>query len=59
MRDLSNEDVKYMFIDGVNFHMRINRDIELVPVLVAIGVTEAGHRLVLSLQSGDKEPASN
>jgi len=59
MRDLSNEDVKYMFIDGVNFHMRINRDIELVPVLVAIGVTEAGHRLVLSLQSGDKESASN
>ena len=59
MRDLSNECVDYMFIDGVNFHMRVNRDIELVPVLVAIGVTEAGRRLVLNLQSGDKESASN
>jgi len=58
-RDLSGEDVKYMFIDGVNFHMRIKRDIETVPVLVAIGVTKAGQRLVLSLQSGDKESASN
>ncbi|MCJ7602334.1 MAG: IS256 family transposase [Desulfobulbaceae bacterium] len=58
MRDLSREPIKYIFVDGVNFHMRINRDIELVPVLAAIGVTEAGHRLVLSLQSGDKESSS-
>jgi putative transposase len=48
-----------MFIDGVNFHMRIARDIETVPILAAIGVTKAGHRLVLGLQSGDKESASN
>ena len=58
MRDLSREQIKYIFVDGVNFHMRIGRDIELVPVLVAIGVTEDGHRLVLSLQSGDKESSS-
>ena len=58
MRDLSQEQVKYIFMDGVNFHMRINRKIELVPVLAAIGVTEAGHRQVLSLQSGDKELSS-
>jgi putative transposase len=59
MRDLSSERVKYMFIDGVNFHMRIARDIETVPILAAIGVTKAGHRLVLGLQSGDKESASS
>lgn len=58
MRDLSREQIKYIFVDGVNFHMRIGGDIELVPVLGAIGVTEAGHRLVLSLQSGDKESSS-
>jgi putative transposase len=58
MRDLSQEQIKYIFADGVNFHMRINRDIELVPVLAAVGVTETGHRLVLSLQSGDKESSS-
>lgn len=59
MRDLSNERVRYIFVDGVNFSMRIKADIELVPVLVAIGVTEEGQRLVLGLQSGDKESASS
>ena len=38
--------------------MRIHRDIELTPVLAAIGVTETGHRLVLSLQAGDKESST-
>jgi len=58
-RDLSSEAVKYMFIDGVNFSMRIGRSVELVPVLVAIGVVKSGHRLVLGLQSGDKESAGS
>jgi len=56
-RDLSQEPVKYLFIDGVHFNMRLERSIENVPVLVAIGVTETGQKLVLSLQSGDKESA--
>lgn len=58
LRDLSQEQIKYIFLDGVNFHMRIGREIEIVPVLAAIGVTEAGHRMVLSLQSGDKESST-
>lgn len=58
-RDLSQEPVKYLFIDGVNFHMRVERSIEVVPVLVAIGVTETGQKLVLSLQAGDKESATS
>jgi putative transposase len=58
-RDLSQELVKYLFIDGVHFHMRVGRSIETVPVLVAIGVTETGQKLVLSLQSGDKESATS
>jgi len=58
-RDLSEESIKYLFVDGVCFHMRVSGSIEVVPVLVAIGVTETGHRLVLALQSGDKESASS
>ena len=58
IRDLSGESIKYIFVDGVNFHMRVSGSIETVPVLVAVGVTEQGHKLVLSLQSGDKESAS-
>lgn len=58
-RDLSVEPIKYMYIDGTLFSMRIDGSIEKVPVLVAIGVTELGHRTVLGLQSGDKESATN
>ena len=57
-RDLSKELVKYMYLDGVNFDMRIGGSVEKVAVLVAIGVTEGGQKLVLGLQSGDKESAS-
>lgn len=58
-RDLSSESIKYLFVDGVNFNMRVNRSVELVPVLVAIGVTESNHKKVLGMQAGDKESASN
>ena len=56
-RDLSGEKIKYLFLDGVNFDMRIDGSIEKVPVLVAIGVTESGQKLVLGFQAGDKESA--
>ena len=58
-RDLSKEDIKYLYVDGTNFSMRIDRSVEKVPVLVVIGVTKEGHRTVLGLQAGDKESASN
>ena len=58
-RDLSGESIKYIFVDGTLFSMRIEGSIEKVPVLVAIGVTQDNHRIVLGLQAGDKESASN
>lgn len=57
MRDLSKEEIKYLFIDGVNFPMRMAGKIESVPVLVVIGVTRQGTKLVLAIQMGDKESA--
>ena len=57
-RDLSKERIKYLFLDGVNFRMRIASAIRLTPVLVIIGVREDGSKLVLLLQAGDKESAS-
>jgi putative transposase len=56
-RDPSGEKIKYIFLDGVNFDMRIDGSVEKVPVLVAIGVTETGLKLVLGFQAGDKESA--
>ena len=58
-RDLSKEPIKYLYLDGTNFSMRVDGSVEKVPVLVVIGVTEEGHRTVLGLQSGDKESATN
>ena len=56
-RDLSSEPIKYIYVDGTLFSMRIGKTIDKEPVLVAIGVTEVGHRTVLGLQAGDKESA--
>jgi len=58
-RDLSGEKIKYIFVDGVFFKMRLEGSVEKVAVLVAIGVTESGAKLVLGLQSGDKESATS
>jgi len=58
-RDLSVEPIKYMYVDGTLFSIRVDGSIEKVPVLVVIGVTETGHRTVLGLQSGDKESATS
>jgi putative transposase len=56
-RDLSGEPIQYIFVDGVHFDMRMGDSIENIPVLVAIGVTESGARMVLGMQIGDKESA--
>jgi len=56
-RDLSQQKIKYILVDGVNFSMRVGKSVETVPVLVAVGVREDGTRLVLGLQAGDKESA--
>jgi putative transposase len=58
-RDLSQETVKCLFIDGVHFHMPVGRSIDIVPVPVAIGATETGQKLALSLQAGDKKSATS
>jgi len=57
-RDLSSEGIKYIYVDGTLFSMRIDGSVEKVPVLVVIGVTEDGYRTILAVQSGDKESAS-
>jgi putative transposase len=58
-RDLSQEPIKYLFVDGTLFSMRIEGSVEKVPVLLVIGVMADGRRTVLALQAGDKESASN
>ena len=47
LRDLSGERIKYLYMDGVNFRMRLSEGITLVPVLAIIGVAENAQKLVL------------
>lgn len=57
-RDLSRDSIKYMYVDGTLFSMRIDGSVGKIPVLVVIGVTHDGYRTVLAVQSGDKESAT-
>jgi putative transposase len=57
-RDLSSESITYLFVDGVNFDMRVGKSVEKISVLVVIGVSDQGHKMVLAIQAGDKESAS-
>jgi putative transposase len=57
-RDLSAYRIKYMYIDGVNFHCRVKNSVEVTPMLVVVGVTEENKRTFLAIQQGDKESAT-
>lgn len=57
-RDLSTFKIKHLYIDGVNFHTRVLKKVEIVPVLVVIGVTADDRKVFLAIQQGDKESAS-
>ena len=57
-RDLSATPIRFMYVDGVNFDVRIGNTVEKTPVLVAIGVSNLGRKTVLGFQAGDKESAS-
>jgi putative transposase len=59
VRWLSGDIFEYLYVDGVNFHIRRGKSIEIEPVLVVLGVTRDGVRKVIGLQAGDKECASS
>lgn len=56
-RDLSTYKIKYMFMDGVFFKMRVEHKIERIPMLIIIGVTEENRRVFLAIQQGNKDSA--
>jgi len=58
VRWLSGDNYRYIYVDGVNFHIRRGKSVEIEPVLVVLGVREDGVRKVIGLQAGDKESAS-
>jgi transposase-like protein len=58
-RDLADEDIRYVFMDGWYPKVRIGGRRERVPVLVTLGVRGNGERVVLDLRLVGEESAAS
>lgn len=58
-RDLSAEDIRYIFLDGWYPKVRIGKKRERVPVLVILGVRADGHRVVLDMCLAGEESCAS
>jgi putative transposase len=58
-RDLAEEDIRYLFMDGWYPKVRIGGRRERVPVLVTLGVRANGERVVLDLRLVGEESAAS
>lgn len=58
-RDLAEEDIRYLFMDGWYPEVRIGGRRERVPVLVTLGVGANGERVVLDLRLVGEENAAS
>ena len=58
-RDLSSEDIRYIFLDGWYPKVRIGKKRERVPVLVVLGVRADGSRVVLDMCIAGEESSAS
>jgi transposase-like protein len=58
-RDLADEDMCYLFMDGWYPKVRIGGRRERVPVLVTLGVRASGERVVLDMRLVGEESAAS
>jgi putative transposase len=49
-RPLVDRGILYLFLDAIHVRVRVDRRVQVVPVLVALGVTAAGEKELLALQ---------
>jgi putative transposase len=49
-RPLDDEPIAYLFLDGIAVKVRVDRRVQSVPVLVALGVTLTGEKRLLALR---------
>lgn len=57
-RDLAEEDIVYLFLDGWYPKVRIGKRRERVPVLVTLGVRSDGEKVVLDMRMAGEESAA-
>ena len=58
-RDLSSDDIRYIFLDGWYPKVRIGKKRERVPVLVVLGVRANGQRVVLDMCIAGEESCAS
>lgn len=49
-RPLADEPIAYLFLDAIAVKVRLDRRVQSVPILVALGVTAAGEKRLLALR---------
>ena len=49
-RPLDGEPIAYLFLDGIAVKVRVDRRVQSVPILVALGVTQTGEKRLLALR---------
>lgn len=57
-RDLSQESLVFMYLDGIYLPVRMARRVVKVPVLVALGVREDGQKVLVAMQLVSGETAA-
>lgn len=54
-RALADTRVIYLFLDAIHVRVRIDRRVQTVPILVALGVTDTGHKELIALHLATSE----
>ena len=49
-RSLAESTILYLFLDAIHLRVRVDRRVQVVPVLVALGVTRTGEKELIALQ---------
>jgi putative transposase len=57
-RDLADDDIAMVFLDGFRLKLRIGRRVESVPVLCAVGVRSDGSKVLLCLEVRSSESSA-
>lgn len=54
-RSLTDEDIRYLYLDGIYVRVRCGRKISKVPILVAVGVRSTGEKILLAMETRGEE----
>ena len=54
-RSLADEDIRYLYLDGINVRVRCARKVSKLPMLVAVGVRATGEKILLTMEARGEE----